>query len=170
MPEGPSKNPPAAGHPGFPLDRYQHVRRRAPSERIERLRARGDTAHLEELRRRAARWAADNADALRDVEPAIPEGLLNREADNWAPLFAIGDACGGDWPERIRDVAVRFSGAEEEALGVELLADICKIHELHPANAHASKDMALWLGEMEDRPWADTGAAIRLPSRRWRSC
>ena len=132
-----------------------NMRRRAPSERIERLRARRHTAHLEELRRRAARWAADNADALRDVEPAIPEGLLNREADNWAPLFAIGDACGGDWPERIRDVAVRFSGAEEEALGVELLADIRKIHELHPANAHASKDMALWLGEMEDRPWAE---------------
>jgi putative DNA primase/helicase len=133
-----------------------HMKRRAPSEKIEKLRSSRRTPHLVELKQKAMRWAADNADALRDAgDPEMPEALINRRADNWEPLFVVADACGGDWSERARQVAALLSGAEDATLAVELLEDIKKIHDEHPANAHASKDLVAWLGAMEDRPWAE---------------
>jgi hypothetical protein len=32
----------------------------------------------------------------------MPEGIYNREADNWRPLLAIADVARGQWPKRAR--------------------------------------------------------------------
>ena len=43
---------------------------------------------------KAARWVADNADAIRECDPNIPDAIFNRAADNWAPLLAVAEvAC-----------------------------------------------------------------------------
>ena len=60
----------------------------AQSFRLDRV------GHLEVLARKTARWAADNADRITEADPAMPDGLFNREADNWRPLFAIADGRG----------------------------------------------------------------------------
>ena len=46
------------------------------------------------LASRAARWAADNLDALRGADPALPAVLNDRQADNWRMLVAIADLAG----------------------------------------------------------------------------
>ncbi|MBM3566047.1 MAG: DUF3631 domain-containing protein, partial [Alphaproteobacteria bacterium] len=77
------------------------LRRRLDSETIESLR--GDKAsHLDVLGRMAARWALDNFEAIRAADPVMPDGIINRAADNWRPILAIADVAGGEWPERMR--------------------------------------------------------------------
>jgi putative DNA primase/helicase len=96
--------------------------------RKERLREEYlDGLHLA-LRRQATRWAEDNLDALRQLDPDAPSTLTDRAADNWRPLLAIADCCGGEWPARARAAAEGLSGeaffSDEQEPGVELLRDV----------------------------------------------
>jgi hypothetical protein len=75
------------------------LKRRLPSEPISPFRI-DKVDVLRVLARKAARWAADNAERLVEVDPELPAGIFNREADNWRPLFSIAEIVGGDWPER----------------------------------------------------------------------
>ncbi len=68
------------------------------------------------LGRQAARWAADNLEALCGARPELPEGFTNRLADNWRPLLAIADQAGGDWPSRAREAALTLTNPN---MGVE---------------------------------------------------
>src|SRR5215470_13406241 len=63
------------------------LKRRLPSEAIKPFRP-DRAGRLDDLARKAARWAADNAERIGDADPDIPEGVFNREADNWRPLLA----------------------------------------------------------------------------------
>src|SRR5262249_29684956 len=63
------------------------LKRRLAKERITPFRFdRAD--HLDVLARKAARWAADNAERVAAMDPVMPTGIINREADNWRPLVA----------------------------------------------------------------------------------
>jgi putative DNA primase/helicase len=76
------------------------------------------------LRRKFARWAVDNAAALKDAKPTIPPGLNNRAADNWRLLLAIANLAGGSWPERAREAAIRITNTRHKpSLGAQLLAE-----------------------------------------------
>ena len=77
---------------------------------------------LQRVARMCARWAEDNANAIADSIPTW--GLINRDADNWRPLFAIADMIGSDWPARIREAAAALAPRESESTGPMLLADI----------------------------------------------
>ena len=79
-----------------------------PGERIDDFRHTDDDTFLI-LRRKALRWAADNAVALKDAEPVMPAGFNNRLRMNWRLLLAIADLAGGTWPKQARNAAVRLS-------------------------------------------------------------
>lgn len=49
-----------------------------------------------------AKWGRHNAERLADAWPDIPEGIADRDRELVEPLIAVGDAAGGDWPDRIR--------------------------------------------------------------------
>ena len=75
------------------------LRRRRADEAIASLhRAKG----ISEVASKLARWCADNAMALEMAEPAMPDGFINRIANNWQPLLAVAEVAGGEWPERAR--------------------------------------------------------------------
>jgi hypothetical protein len=65
------------------------------------------------LQGRLARWMGQAAaDGIGDIVPAVPEGLGNRPAALWEPLFAVADAAGGDrWPELARAACERIESA-----------------------------------------------------------
>jgi hypothetical protein len=66
-------------------------------------------------------------DALATADPAIPEQLLNRGADNWQPLFALADVVGGEWPEKFAQAALKIIAADAgEAFtpGTKMLMEI----------------------------------------------
>ena len=100
------------------------LQRKTADEIVEPLRA-DRLEHLKPLVRMAARWAADNLDALKASDPEMPEALHGRAADNWRPLIAIADRAGGEWPKRLRMIATKaIAKSSDETRSIVLLADI----------------------------------------------
>ncbi len=59
-------------------------------------------------------------------DPAMPEGISNRLADNWRPLLSIADSLG--WSEQAREALVEFAQAYRDAdVKILLLEDIRKV-------------------------------------------
>jgi putative DNA primase/helicase len=141
------------------------MRRKTPREQVERLRESQIGAQLKPLRSQLARWALDHAQEIESADPKVPEGLGDREADNWGPLLAIADAIGAEWPARARQAARTASGgiAVDETLGVELLTDLH--HVFGDADRLTTDEALRHLKEMEDRPWAEYGSDGRHGGR-----
>jgi hypothetical protein len=83
----------------------------------------------------------------------MPKGIANRMADNYWPLLAVADEIGGEWPGQARRAAIALTGGEDTALPIMLLADIRDL--VGTGTKFTSAGLALKLGELEDRPWAD---------------
>ena len=132
------------------------LRRRLPSETIESLRW-DRMNELDLLARKAARWAADNIDALRRIDPVMPAGLINRAADNWRPLLAIADIAGGSWPQHARKIMLAVAGpnSNEQSIRVMLLEDIQATFEEKCTDRLSSAELVAALTEMEGRPWPE---------------
>lgn len=134
------------------------LQRKRPDEAVARLRQR-DLSALEPLRRRCARWAADHFSEVQEADPPTPRLADNdRAQDNWYPLFAIADACGGEWPQRARAVAERLAcglvGDDNDGLGVLLLGDLRDLFANRQV-ARASTVVVLeTLTGLDERPWA----------------
>jgi hypothetical protein len=112
--------------------------------------------HLREFVRKAARWAADHADAIARCDPAIPDAIFNRVADNWAPLLAIAEVRGGDVPDRAREMALASCGDEEEtSFSSSLLVDIRCVFNEKSCERIFSADLMASLIAMPDRPWGE---------------
>jgi Protein of unknown function (DUF3631) len=105
-----------------------------------------------------ARWAEDTTDQITDYDPDMG-ALINRDADNWRPLFAIADVIGGDWPERIRAAATALAPRESESTGPMLLADIKTTFDEKHIDRLASAEICESLTAMEGRPWAEWRAS-----------
>jgi len=134
-----------------------NLKRKLPSEEVSRI-PKDRNAYLE-LQRKCARWGNDHLEALRKANPELPE-MNDRARDNWEPLLAIAEACGGDWPARARDAALRLSGIDEdETLGIQLLQDLQWLFSLNNCeqlgHGLSSGDIATTLAQMEDRPWPE---------------
>ena len=129
------------------------LRRRAPNESVERLRQ--DRLGYPELQRKALRWSIDAATSLKAADPDIPQELHDRAADNWRPLIAIADLCGGAWPARARSAAIALSAkdADEEDVRTLLLSDIRNILAIHDRITSAS--LVNQLTQLDDRPWSE---------------
>jgi hypothetical protein len=158
--------------PGTLHDRSIVVRltRAKPGELQARFDSRNTTTE-KELNRKLARWIADNKDQIAACDPKLPEGVFNRLADNWRPLFAIAEVAGGDWPKRCADAFARLASRdlETESYRVMLLADI------QPMVCEAIENGNDWLASSgiidtllfnPERPWneANRGKAI---NERW---
>jgi Protein of unknown function (DUF3631) len=109
---------------------------------------------LQTIARKCSRWADDNANVIADRDPDMG-GLINRDADNWRPLFAIADMIGSDWPRRIRAAAVALAPRESESVGPMLLHDFAAVFDEKKTDRVASADMCETLTAMEGRPWAE---------------
>ena len=136
------------------------LKRRLRTERVESFRL-DRAASLDDLASRAMRWAFDNAARVKDADPKLPEGLFNRDADNWRPLLAIAEAAGGKWPERARDAAAlccQVTGDDDVAQIELLLADIRSVFAEQPEDDEiTSAVLTVRLVAMEGRPWAEMG-------------
>jgi putative DNA primase/helicase len=136
------------------------------------LRQRFDSRHVEreaELCRKLARFTADNIVSLEASDAKLPNGVFNRLADNWRPLFAIAKIAGGDWPERCAAAFIKLTSRDDldaQGIGTMLLADIQQIFAGKwppppegvsplPVERVFSKDLIEKLAEMKERPWLE---------------
>ena len=131
------------------------MQRRTSEDQITELRA-DRCENLRTISRMCARWRDDNIEMLSDIDPDMG-GRINRDEDNWRPLFTIADYIGADWPERIREAAKILTPKESESIGPMLLADIRAIfgHGEQAIDRIGSQHCCNQLAAMEGRPWAE---------------
>jgi putative DNA primase/helicase len=131
------------------------LRRKRPHEQVDKLRD-AEAGMFEALQAKLARWAHDNADAVRRARPALPDTLHDRAADNWEALLQIAEVAGGPWPDLGRMAAITLSGAPEDSqsAGAELLADIQALFETQSAQRISTANLVLALVSDDEKPWA----------------
>jgi hypothetical protein len=113
-----------------------------------------------ELCRKLARWTADKFDQLNNCDPQLPANAFNRLADNWRPLFAIAEAAGADWPQRVCAAFMALTATADldaQGVGTMLLADILALFAAEKADRLPSSRLAEFLVAIEGRPWAEWG-------------
>lgn len=144
--------------PGTLQDRSIRIQleRAKPSEMRERFDSR-HTEREQELCRKLARFTADNRMRLEACDPALPQDVFNRQADNWRPLFAIAAIAGGEWPERINAAyeKLRSKDADGEGLAIMLLADLRQVFSELETERLFSKALVSELTALTDRPWPE---------------
>jgi hypothetical protein len=114
-----------------------------------------DAPRLRELEGRAHLWAEQNQDALNEAEPKSPPDIVDRRLSNWRPLFAVADAAGGDWPSKIRDVALWFEAQQEQDGELRILSDCKAVWDENPdLDFLPTKMLHAELNDREDCPWA----------------
>ena len=139
------------------------MRRRSQSEPVEQFRARRVEPEGMILRELIRAWAVTQRDQLAAADPVMPDGVVDRAADNWEALLAVADAAGGDWPQVARRAASELVEAhvDEGSRGVRLLADIRALFDSLNVEKLSSAALAKQLAELEESPWGDLrGKAI----------
>ena len=131
-----------------------HMKRRAGGTTVAPWRERIHVPIANGIRAKLAAYMSTIRRSVRDAEPALPEGVDDREADLWEPLLAIADAVGGDWPQCARDAAVaavaeRSSGPA--SLGVQLLADVRRV--LGERDRIRTENLLGELIALDESPW-----------------
>ena len=134
-----------------------NMRRRAPGEVVQPYRRRIHAPEGHRLRDRLAAWGAGIRPTL-NTDPAMPDGIEDRNADVWEALLSVADAIGGDWPARARVAAVALVAANrgnQPSLGVRLLTDLRVFFLKNQSEAAWTVDILAALHNLEEAPWAD---------------
>ena len=134
--------------------------RKTPGDRVERLTDFDGT----DLRRRCLRWVEDHASEIKTSDPGIPGGTHDRAADNWAPLLAIADAAGGDWPARALQALAAQPDEPDDSAAVMLLADIRQFFKKGVDKVFTA-DLLAYLIAIEARPWNEWRRGKPLTAR-----
>jgi putative DNA primase/helicase len=140
--------------PATLADRSIQIRMQRATKTESAALQRLDTRHTTQyLTRMAARWTADNAACLEATNPTIPDGLFNRKADVWRPLFAVADIAGADWPAKARAAAMALAGADDDGVNVELLRDVRAAFESEGTDRLSSADLIKALCADAEKRW-----------------
>jgi hypothetical protein len=115
---------------------------------------------------RCVRFVRENAKAIAEAQPSIPESLNDRAAEIWEPLLAIADLAGEEWPELASQAALRLSAGDEE---MTLLEHFHKeLRELFLARQRPDVQPRQYKGlnPMHSQPWKNLTHAREL--NEWR--
>jgi Protein of unknown function (DUF3631) len=133
------------------------LKRKRAGEAITSLPALAATLH--QLAAQAARWAVQHLDRLAAADPAMPELVINRAADNWRALLAIADVAGGRWPDLARALATKAAAetAVDDSSGIALLRDLASyfrhLETTKLTDRISSEDLCFYLTTLAERPW-----------------
>jgi putative DNA primase/helicase len=119
-------------------------------DRITRQRA-------EKLRRKAARWTHDNSVALANIDPAMPDYMNHREADNWRPLFALALLVRDEyWIKMVKWCARHLiaDANNDDALQLLALTHIRDFFETEKLDRARTSSVVASLIDRDDAPWS----------------
>jgi hypothetical protein len=118
------------------------------------------------LRERCQAWAAQHEQELRRARPDLV-GLINRAAEVWWPLLAIGELAGGTWETRARMGASVLApgGGDTDGISdqVRLLTDIREA--FGAGQAIFTKDLLPKLNALDESPWGGRRKGEGLDAR-----
>lgn len=133
------------------------MRRKRKDETVTRLNhyKRANPEIFARLRSQLLRFVIDHRDVIAGYSPALPDGLDDREEDNWETLLKVAHAFGPVWEQRAREAAVALSkGANPiQSQGEQLLEDLMHLFAETDADRLASGHIVRRLNE--DVPLAD---------------
>jgi hypothetical protein len=131
------RNQPEGGGPLGPSERARASQRWGEGElttnqvgRVSPLTAASPspTSITTAIRSKCARFALDNATFIRESPKIRAQGLNDRAADTFDPLFVIARLAGHDWEAKLRAAALALSAtADAENSGAGLILDILDI-------------------------------------------
>ncbi len=128
--------------------------RKKSADKVARYRRREAAREATELRQQLEAWAASVEESFADARPDIPNALDDRGQDIAEPLLALADIAGDGWPAKARGavVALRGGEVEDDAVGVQLLADI---RAVWPGEAEivTTHRLLVRLFEVDTSPW-----------------
>jgi Protein of unknown function (DUF3631) len=133
------------------------LRRRRRDEAIVPFRH-NDVDDLRRLASMTARWSRDVTGEIGRAVPIVPDGIHNRQADNWSPLLAIADVASGEWPERARHAAKTLTmvgAGEDQSNNILLLADVRNLFGTRPEGKITTRELIDALAAIEERPWSE---------------
>ncbi len=113
---------------------------------------------IEKIAPRISDWAKQNRVVIeRGAETStLPEEIINRAGDNWVPLFAVAEAAGGDWPQRVASAALEYEKQNAPLdRGISLLSNLKTIVENASKAFFSSDELLSTLNEREDWPWGE---------------
>lgn len=131
------------------------MRRRLSQETVEDFRPKRHEAEGHLLSDELAAWAKSVVNLIEHMEPTMPDGIADRDADVWTPILCVGELAGGEWPDIARHVAQHFV-KERKAGGTmslpgQLLQDIWKCFD--ERETMPTKDLLDALNGDEEAPW-----------------
>jgi len=133
------------------------MRRKSTDEKVARFRER-EKVQLDPLLSKAARWANDNLDVLRDADPDLPEQLNDRAQDNVFGLLAIADQIDPSIGFVARATLVDMKHAADAVAELppqtQLLYDIRGIYAQSGKTEFSSRDLINELCKIEESPWS----------------
>lgn len=129
------------------------LRKKLPTETIASNR--NNQAEYQTISRKLVRWTSDIKDQVQQSNTTLPNGLDDRQKDNWEPLLAIADIAGGPWPQIARETAIAIcSKAETKSYKTELLEDIQTVFELKNIDRVSTTNLIKYLCEDQEANWA----------------
>lgn len=146
---------------------FIELQRAAPGEIAEYYDRRKHDQFLNELCRRLCRWTSDHYEVLKDHDPVMPAGVLNRLADKWRPLFAVAGVAGGTWTERATRALLAGGSGNTLSKEMQLLLDIQAVLDpkLHEPGIFTD-ELIRGLCASEDSLWLDYNFRERDPAER----
>jgi hypothetical protein len=81
------------------------------------------------------------------IEPELPQGLRNREAELWLPLLMIADYAGGTWPQRARAAASVLANRRDEDAALATLRIILELFVAATADRLSTASILAGLSE-----------------------
>ena len=142
------------------------LRRKLGNEKKDKLRNVSKTV-FNELLQKCIRFAADNIENLKNINPIIPEILNDRSADNWTPLIAIAQLAGEAWLIAATTAAIHLSDSKQEliSMGTELLHDIKNIFDTKRIDRIYTGELLDILYSETEAPWATYNRGKPLSAR-----
>jgi hypothetical protein len=131
------------------------MQRKTAAEKCERIRNLSP-AEAAELHRQCAEFVQQHRDLIAGAQPLIPDGLNDRAADIWEPLFVLADLAGGGWPEKARQAALALSGAERTTSLIGSLLLDCFVLFVHlKTDRLFTRDLVQHLNALPARGWRE---------------
>ena len=131
------------------------LRRKLPHESVSRLR------HAEKdlfttLTAKLARFSEDFSQEVRTARTILPEGLSDRDQDNWEPLLSIAYCAGEEWYKRGVAAALKLSNSGEKSVSIanQLLNDIQQVFATKNVIRISTAGLISALIEDQELPWS----------------
>lgn len=135
------------------------MQRRKATQKVEPFRFRLNGPEGKTIAKKLA-VAMEKIKLSEHPETLLPEGVEDRTADCWEPLFAVAHAAGGHWPRLVK-AACKFyteTPADEApilAANLQILADLRDIYYSYASPRVSTKAVLFALHEITDSPHGD---------------